>query len=272
MDNYALEHQTLLPVIEDAGRAVMRYFQEHDYTIQHKDADNPVTDADFAANRIIRAALTKKFPHDAVLSEESENSSERQRMEERLTKNRVWIIDPIDGTREFIKGRPHFAISVGLVVHGVPVLGFIHNPAQQYMLSGGMSMGLFKNGTAFTPPERFGVNPTQALPNIIVSRSEYTHGHLPHLAKWYHNLESHTMGSIAYKLALVADGTYDLTVSVKPKNEWDIAGGAALLKAARLILLDGAFNDFIFNKPQTESLGLVAGTPEACAWYRTIFS
>lgn len=268
---YAAEHEAMLPIIRKAGSAVMQFFTSREYEVKHKDPENPVTEADFAANRIIRAALAELFPADAVLSEESDTAEERALMDtERFSKPRVWVIDPIDGTREFIHGREQFAVSVGLVEAGRAVLGFIYNPARNYLLSGGPGLGLFRDGIAFEPLVRREFNPPMTLPRIVVSRTEFKKGHLAHLAELYDDLEQHAMGSIAYKLALVADGTFDLAVSVKPKNEWDIAGGAALLAAQGLELWEGNYTPIKFNKPETESLGLVAGTHAACEWYRSI--
>jgi 3'(2'),5'-bisphosphate nucleotidase len=273
MAAYAREHEALLPVVREAGKAVMQFFTGKSYEVKHKDPENPVTEADFAANRILVGALRDLFPGDAILSEESDSESERAYMQrERFEKKRVWVIDPIDGTREFIKGREQFAVSLGLVENELPVLGFIYNPARGYLMSGGVGLGLFSDGKAFAPSPRAAFHPPDSLPKLVVSRSEQKNGHLQHLERHYGDLAENALGSIAYKLALVADGTYDLAVSVKPKNEWDIAGGAALLAAADLCLWEGSFAPVKFNKPQTESLGLVAGTLEACGWYKSIVS
>ena len=268
----------MLPAVREAGEATMRFFRSSDYTVTHKDAENPVTDADFAANRILRAAIEKYFPRDAILSEESDSDEERASMDERFNRRRVWILDPIDGTREFIKGRDQFSVSAGLVEGGKAILGFICNPARNYLMTGGAGIGLFKDGVAYSAavrsegpwPEDAALHPPQALPKICVSRSEHKSGKLAHLEKRYGDLTAMAIGSIAYKLALVADGTFDLVVSVKPKNEWDIAGGAALLAAVGLELREGNYEPVVFNKPQTESFGLVAGTRAACEWYRNL--
>lgn len=268
MADYQREHTLLLPVIQEAGAAVMRFFQRRDYHIAHKDPENPVTEADFAANRILVQALRTLFPRDAILSEETEEIGERNRMDaERSSRPRVWVIDPIDGTREFIKGRPQFAISLGLVVEGAAVLGFVFNPAEDCLLSGGPGIGLWQNGKPTFPKERPPFAPPQSYPRIVVSRTELNEKRLSALERVYPQLEQCAMGSIAWKLALVACGQYDLAVSVKPKNEWDIAGAAALLAASGLELREGDFSPVRFNKPNTESLGLIAGTAAACRWY-----
>ena len=115
----------MLPVVREAGAAVMQFYTSQKYQVQHKDPENPVTEADYAAHRIISEALQRLFPQDAILSEESDSAEESSRMlRDRFERPRVWIIDPIDGTREFIKGRDEFAISVGLVEAGRAVVGY----------------------------------------------------------------------------------------------------------------------------------------------------
>ncbi|AFM11034.1 3'(2'),5'-bisphosphate nucleotidase CysQ family protein [Turneriella parva] len=266
-ESYAREHDSMLPVVREAGEAVMQFYTSQKYSVQHKDPENPVTEADYAAHRVIVGAIKRLFPQDAILSEESDSAEETARMQrDRFERPRVWIIDPIDGTREFIKGRDEFAVSVGLVAGDRAVAGFVFNPAKGYLLSGAEGIGLFLNGEKFTrmPEKPF------APPRIVVSRSEFKAGELKHLENAYPKLADYAVGSIAYKLALIADGTYDLAVSVRPKNEWDLAGGAALMNIAGLELADKAGAPMRFNKRALESSGIVAGTPAACAWYRSL--
>lgn len=254
----------MLPVVQEAGNAVLKFFRERDFTVAHKDAENPVTEADFAANHILLTALKNFYAQDSILSEEADSEEERaMREKKRRSAKRVWVIDPIDGTRDFIHGVPEFAVSVGLVENKKPVLGFVLNPAQNYLLSGGPSLGLFLNGARFERKAR----PNKTPPHLAISRTEFKKGDLEHLKPHYANLKNSIVGSIAYKLALCADGTVDLVVSVRPKNEWDLAGGAALIAAAGLTLRDGNNDTIEFNKEKTETWGLIAGTEEACAWY-----
>jgi len=259
----------MLPAVLEAGVAVMKYFTAADYVIEHKDHENPVTSADFAANSVLVQAIRKYFPADAILSEEIGDGLTRDSMNaDRLQKKRVWILDPIDGTRDFIKGRAQFAISVGLIENGKPILGFIHNPAAKYMLSGGPSLGLLRYGLPIKLSSHLHHPSNHEVPKITVSRTEYKNHELDFIEAKIPDLKDHIIGSIAYKLALVADGTYDLTISVRPKNEWDIAGGAALLEAVGYQLLEGDGQPVSFNKANTESLGLMAGKASAIEWYR----
>lgn len=270
MSHYSREYHLMLPVVREAGAAVMQFYSSQKYQVQHKDPENPVTEADYAAHRIISEALQRLFPQDAILSEESDSAEESARMlRDRFERPRVWIIDPIDGTREFIKGRDEFAISVGLVEAGRAVVGFVFNPAKDYLLSGAQGLGLFLNGAVFTRRVASADHAVGKPPRIVVSRSEFKAGELKHLESAYPQLAEYAIGSIAYKLALIADGTFDLAVSVRPKNEWDIAGAAALLHIAGLELADKAGIPIVFNKALLESPGIIAGTGAACAWYRS---
>lgn len=269
--NYLREHDLMLSVVRQAGEAVMRFYTSQNYSVQHKDAENPVTEADYAAHRIITEAIARLFPEDAILSEESDSPEETARMQrDRFERPRVWIIDPIDGTREFIKGRDEFAISVGLVENGRAVLGIVHNPAKKYLVSGAEGLGLLRDGMPFAPEIHHAIHPPEKLPRIVVSRSEFKAGELKHLEAWYPRLSDYAVGSIAYKLALIADGTYDLLISVRPKNEWDIAAGAALLNIQGLELLEMNMAPVIFNKRSTESSGIISGTRAACDWYQSL--
>ena len=112
-----------------AGDVVMSFYQTK-LDIKQKSPNNPVTKADLAANKKIKDILTSAYPNFGWLSEETKDSSER------LNKEYVWIIDPIDGTKEFIEGVPNFSISIGLVQNGAPIIGVLYNPASKELFYG----------------------------------------------------------------------------------------------------------------------------------------
>ena len=182
-----------------------------------KSGDDPLTEADLAVDDVLKNLL----PSDGEgwLSEETVDSSDR------LGRRRVWIVDPIDGTREFVEGVPEWCVSVGLIEDGQPVAGGIHNPATGERITGALGLGVTY------------VGPNPALDatklsdaSVGASRSEMRRG------EWNRFEDSSftivPMGSVAYKMALVAAGRLDATWTLVPKNEWDLAGGAALLAAA----------------------------------------
>ena len=111
----------------NAGKILMKYYKSEDNEVKMKGIDNPVTIADNEADKYLSEFLIGEFPDDGWLSEETVDT------EERLSKNRVWIVDPLDGTKEFIEGIPHFSVSIALVHDGRPILGVIYNPATNEM-------------------------------------------------------------------------------------------------------------------------------------------
>jgi myo-inositol-1(or 4)-monophosphatase len=178
----------------------------------------PVTEADREANRVLREVLIRG--EEGWLSEESADDLER------LNKRRVWVVDPLDGTLEFVAGIPEWCVSVALVENGRAVAGGICNPATGEQFLGSLEQGLIYNGKPVRATDRRDLE--GAL--VLASRSEVKRGEWERFRDA--PFEIRPMGSVAYKLALVAAGLADATWTLSPKNEWDIAAGVALIEAA----------------------------------------
>ena len=118
-----------------AGKAVMPYFNGAQYQVREKSHDNPVTSADLEADRIMKEVILREFRGDFWLSEEQADTPDR------IGKSRVWIVDPIDGTKEFIENVPEFSLSVGFVVDGTPAAAVVFNPARNEMFSASRGEG-----------------------------------------------------------------------------------------------------------------------------------
>ena len=229
----------------EAGEILVHHWNERGFTVNEKSRGNPVTTADFEADRKLKDILHGGFPDYGWLSEETADDGDR------LQRERVWIVDPLDGTKEFIKGVPEFVVAIALAERGVPVLGVTYNPVKREIFWGGRGLGCYLDGA----PVR--VTSTANLANAIVlaSRSETARGEW----KAFENVvKTRSIGSVAYKLALVAAGRADATFTMKPKSEWDIASGVALLIAAggRISDIDGT--NLRFNKPSVKLKGFVA--------------
>jgi myo-inositol-1(or 4)-monophosphatase len=236
--------QDTLAITRLAGAAIMQYY-ESAYDVTDKRPDNPVTDADYAADSLLKEKLLARLPEAGWLSEETADNPGR-------LKNRlVWVVDPLDGTKEFILGVPEFAISIGLVEDGQPILGIVYNPPVDemfYALKGG---GTFFNGRPVTVTGR-----TQLAGAVVdASRSERKRGEFEPFEELF---QIRTMGGTAYKLARVAAGLCDIAWSRGPKNEWDICGGVLLVREAggRCVNLDD--EEFSFNRPETLVNGFIA--------------
>jgi len=167
----------------------------------------------------VDAVLKQRLLRDGEgwLSEESVDDLSR------LDRNCVWVVDPLDGTREFVQGIPEFCVSIGYVVDGKPVAGGICNPATGETFLGSLEAGVLYNGKTARSSQRSSL--AGAL--ILASRSEVKRGEWKQFEKERWTVRP--MGSVAYKLALVSAGLADVTFTLTPKNEWDVAAGTALV-------------------------------------------
>ena len=202
----------------EAARGVFARFTPGAIETEYKIGHDPVTEADRAVDTVMRQTLLRAG--EGWLSEESADDVSR------LSKSRVWVVDPLDGTREFVQGIPEFCVSIGFVEDGRPVAGGICNPATNETIIGAIDCGVRYNGKSTRPSERTSLK--GAL--ILASRSEVKRGEWQQFQNGEYQVRP--MGSVAYKLALVAAGLADVTFTLTPKNEWDVAAGAALVQSA----------------------------------------
>jgi myo-inositol-1(or 4)-monophosphatase len=220
-----------------AAAEAVRPFTPGAVAFQRKELrGDPVTEADHAADAVLREVLPQ--PGEGWLSEESVDDAAR------LDCARVWVVDPIDGTREFIEGIPEWCISIGLLEDGVPVAGGIFNPATGETVLGAVETGVTYNGAAATVSE-----PSDGEPvTVLASRSEIKRGEWEGFVN--ERFQVRPCGSVAYKLGLVAAGRADATWTLVPKSEWDVVAGTALVRAAGgvVTLADGEAPRF--NKPK----------------------
>jgi myo-inositol-1(or 4)-monophosphatase len=209
---------------------------------------DPVTAADLAANEVLLGMLPKDG--EGWLSEETADSPER------LRHRRVWVVDPLDGTREFVDGIPEWCISVGLVEEGEPVAGGILSPSTDQLILGSRETGVTLNGVPAGLTDRTG------LPGatVLASRSEWKRGEWDRFESAAFRIEP--CGSVAFKLGQVAAGLADATWTLVPKHEWDVAGGAALVMAAGGTLLHADGSRPRFNRPDPKLPDFLAAREE----------
>ena len=209
----------------------------------------PVTQADLLVNEVLRQVLVRDG--EGWLSEESADDLRR------LKKHRVWVVDPLDGTHEFVAGVPEWCVSVGLTENGRAIAGGICNPATGETFLGAVEMGLTYNGRRVFASRKKDL--AGAL--VLASRTEVKRGDWQHFQNQNADLVIRPVGSVAYKLALVAAGLADATWTFSPKNEWDLAAGVALVEAAGGFVRTLANSSLTFNNENTLVSGLVAGGP-----------
>ena len=231
----------------DTAGPLLTHFATEGAHVDRKRGGDPVTEADLAVDRALREQLW--HPGEGWLSEETVDDPSR------LACSRCWIVDPLDGTKEFVQGIPEWGVSVGLVIDGEAVAGGFLNPISGLHVVGAVGLGCWSSGIACTVRDDDGLDGME----VLASRSETRRG------EWSRfDADAFTVkptGSVAYKFAMVAAGESDATWTLVPKSEWDVAGGVALVRAAggEVVLKDG--RPPLFNRPDVRMPGLIAAGP-----------
>ncbi|HEY7608771.1 MAG TPA: 3'(2'),5'-bisphosphate nucleotidase CysQ [Alphaproteobacteria bacterium] len=243
------ELAALLPAVvaiaRKAGAAIMRYFRG-EYATAHKDDRSPVTDADHAADAAIKPALAALLPGVAVVTEESVATAPSP---ESLGAARYWLVDPLDGTKEFVAHRAEFTVNIALVEKGRPVLGVLHVPPENLTYAAaGPGSAVKIAGDAPPAPIEARAAPEAGLV-VAHSRSHNRWNDLDDFLKPYRVAERVIMGS-ALKFGLIAEGRADLYPRLGPTSEWDTAAGQAILEAAGGSVVDREGRRLAYGKPR----------------------
>jgi len=231
----------------EAARTVLNRFTPGAIETEYKAGHDPVTEADRAVDDILRKTLLRAG--EGWLSEETVDDLTR------LDKPRVWVVDPLDGTREFVQGIPEFCVSIAMVENGIPVAGGICNPATDELILGSCETGVTYNGKPAQPSQRKNLH--GAL--VLASRSEVKRGEWKQFES--DDFTIRPMGSVAYKLGLVSAGRADVTFTLVPKHEWDVAAGAALVMSAGGFVRTLENTDLKCNQKNPLISGLIACGP-----------
>jgi myo-inositol-1(or 4)-monophosphatase len=241
------DYRLLKAAVEEAGKLAHSYFRQ-EVAVRRKQDGTEVSDADIAVNEALKEALLGGRPDYGWLSEESEDDATR--LERRL----VWMVDPIDGTNAFLRHIPEWTISAALVQEGKPVAGAVFNPATGEFFHAIRGRGAFLNGTQIKVTGR------ETLEGALFIAS----GGLFKKRIWkepWPGVESRWVNSVAYRLALVAAGRADATVSLSAKCEWDLAAGVLIVEEAGGVVTDHHGHAFRFNLPIPRFPSLVAAPP-----------
>ncbi len=250
MTDYRREAEVAREAALAGGKVVARHSRgERDSW--DKAEDSPVTQADLEANEAILGVLRRAFPDDAILSEETRDSPER------LDAERVWIIDPLDGTKEFVEGVPQFSVSVALAVRGKPVTGCVYQPLTRDCFWAAAGMG------AFLGDEKSRVSGARRLSEckVLSSRTEMKRGQMDPYKDIFAEIEP--VGSVALKLAMVSAARGDLWISAAPKSEWDVCAGDLLVREAGGRFITMECGERIYNQENVLLQPLMIAGPKA---------
>jgi myo-inositol-1(or 4)-monophosphatase len=238
------ERDLLRDAVREAGAIALRFF-EGEVRSWQKGPDNPVSEADYAVDALLNERLGSIDPAYGWLSEETEDDRRR------LSARRVWVVDPIDGTRAFLKRQPEFAVVAALVEDGVPLLGAIFNPAKGEFFLAARGEGAWLNDVPIRATDRQAVVGAR----MLSSRRTFERHNWTEAAEgvdfWFVN-------SMAYRVALVAAGRFDATITLSRKSDWDIAAADVLIAEAggRMTRLDGSA--IAYNRESVEHPNVVA--------------
>lgn len=213
-----------------------------------KGNDHPVTEADIAVDTLLKESLCGARPDYGWLSEETADDLAR------LDRNRVWIVDPIDGTRAFMRNVPEFAVCVALVEDGRPVMGAVYNPARDEMFEAVIDNGARLNGEPIEPS----TETRTGNASFLTSKRNMEYFNWPKAAD---EMRYQWINSIAYRMALVACGRHDCTISMNGKSDWDIAAAELIVTEAGAECTTSRGRGFTYNTRRAKLENVIASAP-----------
>ena len=243
----------IIGIARQAGEAMLEYYED-DIEVTKKDDNSPLTKADLASHHIIVDALKKLDPDTPVISEESGIPP----YEKRKDWSKFWIVDPLDGTKEFIKKNGEFTVNIALIDHGKPVLGVVYIPVKKTMYYATREGGAYKQ-VEEESPERIYSEAGDGSGSLVAvqSRSHGSDTLVTELKEKGLSVRKTIPAGSSLKFCLVAEGTADIYPRMGPTMEWDVAAGDCVYRySAR----EGAHpSPLTYNKPDLKNSGFLIG-------------
>jgi myo-inositol-1(or 4)-monophosphatase len=240
-----------LALIEDAARAVGEVamaMREGGLKIWSKSGGSPVTDADLKVDTLLKERLGAARPDYGWLSEETADDPHR------LTQRRLFVVDPIDGTVAYMKGRPWWAVSIAVVEDGRPVAGVVHAPTLKETFTAVAGEGSYLNGERLRAAETDDLDDCAMLGDAKMFLD-------PRWPSPWPPMRVETRNSIAYRMCLVASGAFDAAVALSAKNEWDLAAADLICAEAGARVTDHIGRGFVYNDANPRAPSLVCAAP-----------
>lgn len=227
------------------GGAIALGFWRQSPQVWEKPGLGPVTEADLAVNAHLRAVLRAARPEYGWLSEEDPDGAER------LSARRVFVLDPIDGTRAFIAGEESFAVSLAVVEDGRPIAAVVYLPAHDRLYSAAAQGPALRDGQPIRASDRVELTGASVLTTGHMMAPEHWPGGVPDLKRSFR-------ASLAWRLCLVAEGRFDAMLTLRPAWEWDIAAGALIAERAGVQVSDRHGAPLVLNRPDPRAEGVIA--------------
>jgi 3'(2'), 5'-bisphosphate nucleotidase len=240
---------TLTHLAKDAGKLIMHY-REQGVGVVHKADCSPVTIADKEADKLITAGLLTHFPHIPIISEEAETQQSIVGAEA------FWLVDPLDGTKNFVRGGKGFTVNIGLIEHGCPVAGVIYIPAQGVLYYGAVNHGAFRQRDG-SDVESIAVRDVPDSGRVAAISHDHAVSETQEILSAYRVIET-VSASSSQKFCRVAEGSADIYPRLGPTMEWDTAAGHAILLAAGGSMTQPDGQPFMYGKQGFLNGGFIA--------------
>ena len=238
------DRELLVSTAKAAGLLAKKYFHRDDVKAWDKSENNPVTEADIAVNNYLLETLQSARPDYGWLSEETADDASRH------SSSRSFVVDPIDGTRAFMDGKPHFTICVAVIEDGLPIAAAVYNPILDEMYEASLGGGARLNGKPIKPSPCADIE----MCTLIGYPRKFRRLGWPDLSVSIRN-------SMAYRIVMVAAGQRDGTVSFTPKSDWDLAAASLIATEAGAIITDLIGESFVFNEDTVVKRGVICAGP-----------
>jgi myo-inositol-1(or 4)-monophosphatase len=248
MSDHAAELELISAAAHEAGRIALAY-RARGLVVSSKPGGSPVTDGDLAVDAFLKTALLAARPDYGWLSEETPDTPDR------LAAERVFIVDPIDGTSAYLGQAPWFVIAIAVVEDGRPIAGVIHAPAldEHYMAT--------KGGGATLNGARIHASGACAVEGCAMAGDPRLFQSSRWPEPWPEAMQVSQRNALAYRMAAVAGGSFDAAVSMGWKNDWDVAAGDLIAREAGALSTDPRGHALRFNSPKARNPGLVCAAP-----------
>jgi myo-inositol-1(or 4)-monophosphatase len=243
------DNELLIRTLREAGGIAREFFGGR-YKTFRKAGGDPVTEADLAIDAFLKQHLTAARPDYGWLSEESADDRSR------LSSARSFVVDPIDGTYGFVKHRPQFTIVAAVVEAGRPVAAAVYNPITEEMYEASAGWGARKDGVPIRVSQQGDLPDARLLATrFFLEPSQWD-------TPWPENIRIETRASIAYRMALVAEGAFDAMISLSKKSDWDLAAADLIVHEAGGRVTTAEGERLIYNREKFEQGSVIAAPPE----------
>jgi 3'(2'), 5'-bisphosphate nucleotidase len=245
------ELETAIDLALRSGAILLKHYADEP-SVEWKGKNDPVTAADRAVSQFIVAELRTRFPNDAILSEEEKDDSDR------MTHSRVWVIDPMDGTKEFIARRGEFAVMIGLAVDGKACLGVVYQPTMDKLYYAAPGEGAHLSHAGETRQLHVSLQSDLSQATMALSRSHLT-GTTASIRRKLGIERTIQTGSLGVKVGLICEGQAEVYVQGRGTSLWDTCGPEAILREAGGRMTDSFANPFRYNIAEVRNLqGVIA--------------